>query len=111
MHEVSFLEIGLIGFLAQIIDGTLGMGYGVTSSTLLISLGIPPAIASAGVHTSLVLIGSEKFRWDLVFALLIGGVIAAPIAAFTCKKFPKRILGILVGLIVIILSLRMILKR
>lgn len=253
MLNLSLPEIATVGFLAQIIDGTLGMGYGVTSSTLLISLGIPPAIASAGVHTSelgttlvsgifhfkfgnvrkdlllpliffgviggmlgafglvnlptkiiklvvglillsmgglifyrflfkyrqanseiksyppkrlgalgffaafidaiggggwgpictpslvltgiepnkavgsvnlaeffitiaivstfLVLIGSEKFRWDLVFALLIGGVIAAPIAAFTCKKFPKRILGILVGLIVIILSLRMILKR
>lgn len=41
-----------IGFLAQIIDGTMGMGYGVTSSSFLISLGIPTLLASASVHTS-----------------------------------------------------------
>ncbi|HEX8400992.1 MAG TPA: sulfite exporter TauE/SafE family protein [Allosphingosinicella sp.] len=40
-----------IGFAAQLIDGALGMAFGVISSTLLISLGVPPAAASAGVHT------------------------------------------------------------
>lgn len=52
MHYLSFLEICIIGFLAQIIDGTLGMGYGVTSSVLLICLGVYPVIASASVHTA-----------------------------------------------------------
>lgn len=254
MHNLSLLEIGAIGFLAQIIDGALGMGYGVTSSAVLISLGIPPIITSASVHTSelfttfasgvshfkfdnirkdllkplisfgiaggiigasglvklppkpiklivglilltmgciilyrfmfkrkqvnapemknypvnklrslgfiaafidaiggggwgpicaptliitgteadkaigsvnlaeffvtvaiastfAMLIGIENFRWDLVFALAIGGIIAAPLAAFGCKKLPKRLLGMLVGGIVIILSSRMILIR
>lgn len=41
----------LIGFAAQLVDGALGMAFGVISSTLLISLGVPPAAASAGVHT------------------------------------------------------------
>lgn len=254
MHNITLLEIGIFGFLAQIIDGTLGMGYGVTSSVLLISLGIHPVIASASVHTSelfvtfvsgaahfrfgnvkkdlvlplisfgiiggilgacglvklpinpikiavgtilmtmgglifyrfmftykdmvipklkrysvkklrmlgffaafidalggggwgpictptlvltgtepnkavgsvnlaeffvtlgitftfLFFLGFEKFRWDVVFALLIGGIIAAPLAAFTCKKLPKRLLGIFIGTIVIILSCRIILKK
>lgn len=42
--------IGLAGFLAQLVDGSLGMGYGLTSSTLLIAIGLAPAAASASVH-------------------------------------------------------------
>src|SRR5918998_322475 len=44
------LTIALAGFLAQLIDGSLGMGYGVSSTTLLLALGITPALASASVH-------------------------------------------------------------
>ena len=40
-----------VGFAAQIVDGALGMAFGVISNTLLISLGVAPAAASAGVHT------------------------------------------------------------
>jgi uncharacterized protein len=41
----------LIGFVAQLIDGALGMAFGVISNTLLVSvLGVPPKLASAGVH-------------------------------------------------------------
>lgn len=42
--------IALAGFAAQLVDGSLGMGYGVTSSTLLIAIGLAPAAASASVH-------------------------------------------------------------
>jgi uncharacterized membrane protein YfcA len=48
---VDLLPFIAIGFGAQIIDGALGMAFGVISSTLLLSLGVPPAAASAGVHT------------------------------------------------------------
>lgn len=47
----DLLPFILIGFAAQLVDGALGMAFGVISSTLLISLGVPPAAASAGVHT------------------------------------------------------------
>ncbi len=40
-----------IGFAAQLVDGALGMAFGVISNSLLIALGVPPAAASAGVHT------------------------------------------------------------
>lgn len=40
-----------VGFTAQLIDGALGMAFGVISTTLFVTLGVPPAIASAGVHT------------------------------------------------------------
>jgi uncharacterized membrane protein YfcA len=40
------------GFIAQMIDGALGMAYGVTATTFLLSVGITPAAASASVHAS-----------------------------------------------------------
>lgn len=48
----KLLVLALVGFAAQLVDGSLGMGYGVTSSTLLILAGLTPAAASASVHFS-----------------------------------------------------------
>jgi uncharacterized membrane protein YfcA len=48
----SLLVLGLVGLVAQLVDGSLGMAYGVTSSTLLIATGVAPAAASAAVHFS-----------------------------------------------------------
>ena len=48
---LDLLPFIAIGFGAQLIDGALGMAFGVISNTLLLSLGVPPAAASAGVHT------------------------------------------------------------
>ncbi len=48
----KLLVLGVVGLLAQLIDGSLGMAYGVTSSTLLLAAGIAPAAASAAVHFS-----------------------------------------------------------
>lgn len=49
MTETLLIFI-LVGFLAQLVDGALGMAFGVISSTILLSLGVPPAAASASVH-------------------------------------------------------------
>jgi len=46
----KLLMLGLVGFVAQLIDGALGMAYGVTSTTLLVTTGVTPAAASASVH-------------------------------------------------------------
>lgn len=48
MHKLVVL--GLIGLVAQLVDGALGMGYGLTSTTLLLSSGVAAASASASVH-------------------------------------------------------------
>ena len=48
---VDLLPFILIGFAAQLVDGALGMAFGVISNTLLLSLGMRPAVASATVHT------------------------------------------------------------
>jgi uncharacterized protein len=47
----NFVILALLGFCAQLVDGALGMAYGVTSSTLLVGVaGLTPAIASTAVH-------------------------------------------------------------
>jgi uncharacterized protein len=46
----KLIVLGFVGLLAQLIDGALGMAYGVTSTTLLLSAGVAPASASASVH-------------------------------------------------------------
>jgi uncharacterized protein len=44
--------LALVGLVAQLVDGSLGMGYGVTSATLLVAAGVGPAAASAAIHFS-----------------------------------------------------------
>jgi uncharacterized membrane protein YfcA len=48
----DFLAFLLVGFLAQLVDGALGMGFGVISSSILLAQGIPPALASASVNAA-----------------------------------------------------------
>ena len=48
----SFILFLIVGFLAQIVDGALGMAYGVVSSSVLLAFGVPPAAASASVHAA-----------------------------------------------------------
>ncbi len=82
--EPGILIFILVGFLAQVVDGTLGMGYGVLSTSVLLSLGLPPAIASASVHTAEVFVtgvsglahlGNGNVERHLVLRLMIPGVL------------------------------------
>jgi uncharacterized membrane protein YfcA len=84
-----------IGFAAQMVDGALGMAFGVISSTLLISMGVPPATASAGVHTvetfttgvsgvSHVL--HRNVDWRLFLRIVIPGVIGGVLGAYLLSQ-------------------------
>lgn len=82
----KLIVLGFVGLFAQLIDGSLGMAYGVTSSTLLLAAGVAPAAASAAVHfseigTSLVSgISHAKFGnvdWRTVGILAVPGFIGA----------------------------------
>lgn len=89
--EVSILVFILVGFVAQMIDGALGMAYGVSSNTFLLSLGLPPAAASASVHMAEVVTtgisGFSHWRlgnvdWKLVRRLLLPGMIGGMAGAY-----------------------------
>ena len=79
------------GFLFAMIDGAIGMSYGVTSTTFSLSMGITPATASMGVHLSEILsngiAGWMHYRmgninWKLFRLLLIPGIIGAVLGAY-----------------------------
>ena len=80
-----------IGFAAQLIDGALGLAFGQISSTLLISIGVPPAAASAGVHTAETFttavsgishVAHRNVDWKLFFRIVIPGVIGGVLGAY-----------------------------
>jgi uncharacterized membrane protein YfcA len=80
-----------VGFFAQLIDGALGMAFGVISSTLLISLGVPPAAASLGVHTvetfttgvsGISHAAHRNVDWRLFVRLAVPGMIGGALGAY-----------------------------
>jgi len=90
MFWEDFIALVIAGLVCGFVDSSLGMGYGVTSATVLVSFGIAPAIASASVHTAeafvdVISAGSHlKFgnvRKDLLVPLLICGTIGAILGA------------------------------
>lgn len=83
------------GFIAQLIDGALGMAFGVISTTLLISLGVPPAAASAGVHTvetfttgvsAVSHVAHRNVAWRLFFRLAVPGIIGGVLGAYALSS-------------------------
>jgi uncharacterized membrane protein YfcA len=85
------LTFALIGFAAQLIDGALGMAFGQISSTLLISMGVPPAAASAGVHSAEAFttavsgishVAHRNVDWRLFMRIVIPGVIGGVLGAY-----------------------------
>jgi hypothetical protein len=80
------IVLGLFGLIAQLVDGSLGMAYGATSSTLLLVAGLSPATASASVHLAEVgttlASGAAHWRfgnvdWRLILRLGVPGAIGA----------------------------------
>ena len=80
-----------VGFVAQVIDGALGMAFGVISTTLLVSLGVPPAAASAGVHAVETFttaasgtshIYHRNVDWRLFGRLAVPGVVGGVLGAY-----------------------------
>ncbi len=89
--DSTFFLFILVGFIAQIIDGALGMAYGLSCTSLLMALGIPPKLASASVHTSEIFTtgvsGLSHIRFNnidkaLFFKIVITGAIGASIGAY-----------------------------
>ncbi|PZQ47205.1 MAG: hypothetical protein DI551_03820 [Micavibrio aeruginosavorus] len=96
MPEISseLLTFMAIGFFAQLVDGALGMAFGVISSTILLSVGQAPAVVSASVHTAEMFVtafsaGSHIYfknvNWKLCLPLAalgaLGGIFGATLLA------------------------------
>lgn len=96
----KLLVFGLFGLLAQLVDGTLGMAYGVTSTTLLLSAGAAPAVASATVHLAEIgttlASGTAHWRfgnvdWRTVGLMAVPGAIGAFCGAVVLSSLSAEI--------------------
>jgi uncharacterized membrane protein YfcA len=108
-----------LGLVGGFVDSTGGGGWGpVVTTSLTASNALEPRKAIGTTNTAefviaiaasigfMIGLGAEQIPWDAVIALLIGGALAAPIAAWLVSKAPQRLLGILVGNLIIALNIR-----
>ncbi|GIN71410.1 UPF0721 transmembrane protein YtnM [Bacillus sp. J14TS2] len=115
----QLMLLAFIGFLAQLIDGSLGMAYGVTSTSLLLAYGMTPAVASASVHLSEVFttaasgVSHIKFKnvdKQMVYRLIIPGSIGAFIGATFLSNLPGDIVAPYISLFLLLLGVYVLLR-
>jgi uncharacterized protein len=104
----------VLGAVAGFLDAIGGGGWGTIVSSTMVARGVPPryaigtanaAIFFVAMATSLTLwLQLGTLRYDMVLALLIGGAVAAPIAAWITGRVPQRLAAAAVGLAVLVLS-------
>ena len=117
--DENIVIFAMVGFFAQMIDGALGMAYGVSSTTFLLSIGIPPAIASASVHTAEIFTSGVSGFFHLKFGnvdkelfkkLLIPGVIGGIFGAYILISIPGKIIKPFVAIYLLIMGLLILRK-
>ena len=95
----DFFTYAAVGAAAQLVDGALGMAYGVTSAGMLMSLGMPPAMASASVHytetftcgaSGLSHLWAGNVRRKLFLALMVTGIVGALLGALLLVHLPSH---------------------
>ena len=124
----TLILIGVAGFVAQLVDGALGMAYGATSSTLVLAIGLSPATASASVHlaevgTTLVS-GASHWRfgnvdWRTVrrigipgaLGAFVGAVVLSSVSAEVAKPWMASVLLVLGAYVLARFSLRRAVQR
>jgi hypothetical protein len=113
----EILLYAAIGFVAQLVDGALGMAFGVISTSVLLLFGVPPAAASASVHAAEVVTTAlsglshwfhgnvdKRLFWRLAGAGIVGGALGAYVLTELPVKFAQPAVAIylcaMAGLIV-----------
>jgi uncharacterized membrane protein YfcA len=113
-----FIFVG-VGLLAQLVDGALGMAYGLVSNSILLALGLPPALASATVHTAEVFTTGVSgashawfgnVRWRLFWQLAIPGAIGGIIGATFLASVPGETIRPFVNAYLLILGAMVLLR-
>lgn len=109
-----FVVLATVGLVAQLVDGSLGMAYGVTSSTLLLAAGLSPATASASVHLAEVgttlLSGTAHWRfgnvdWRVVRRIALPGAIGAFLGATVLSSISTELAAPWMALLLLALGL------
>jgi uncharacterized membrane protein YfcA len=115
----DFLIFIAIGFLAQIVDGALGMAFGVLTTTSLLAVGVPPAVASAMTHVTecfttaasgLSHLYHRNVDWRLVVRLAPAGMIGGAIGAYMLSNIEGEAIEPLVSAYLIAVGLFILYK-
>jgi uncharacterized membrane protein YfcA len=119
MDLTQFLIFAGIGLLAQLVDGALGMAYGLVSNSILLALGLPPAVASATVHTAEVFTTGASgashmwfgnVRWRLFWQLAIPGAIGGVLGATFLANVPGEVIRPFVNTYLLVLGVMVLLR-
>jgi hypothetical protein len=109
----------IVGFLAQVVDGALGMAYGTISNALLLTVGVPPAISSASVHFAEIfttsISGFSHLKLgnvdnSLFKKLLIPGVIGGVLGAYILTNIDGDKIKPFIGIYLLIMGIRILYK-
>ncbi len=101
----EFWTFALVGFLAQLIDGTLGLGFGIISASVLLAQGVHPALVSASVNAAKIpTTGTAAFShfinknldWSLVLALAMFGTLGGTLGMLLLTSLKGQALTMLV---------------
>ncbi len=107
----AFLLFALAGLIAQLVDGSLGMAYGVTSTSVLLAVGTAPAIASASVHLAEVgttlASGASHWRfgnvdWRVVGILAVPGAVGAVLGAYVLVNMTEDAEPYMAGILLLL---------
>lgn len=115
----DFMTFLAIGFFAQLVDGALGMAFGVISTTTLLTVGLSPAHASAMVHTAEVFTTGasavshtihKNINRRLVIELAVAGSVGAIIGAFVLSNIDGHVMRPFVAAYLLVLGLSIVLR-
>lgn len=118
MLEDIFLFVA-IGFAAQIIDGAIGMAFGVISTTSLLAMGVPPATASATVHLAEVFttaasglshLHHRNVDWRLVGRLAPAGVLGGALGAYVLSNVDADFIRPVISVYLVAIGIYLIFK-
>jgi uncharacterized protein len=107
LSSQTFWIFAIIGFVAQMFDGALGMGFGVISYTVLTLLGVDPKVTSATVNSAKIFTGSaasishiwqRNIDWKMLQKLALGGIIGAMMGVAVLTQMPVNLLKILMAI-------------
>ena len=115
----QFLFFVMVGLAAQLIDGALGMAFGLVSSSVLLSMGVPPAAVSASVHTAEVFTTGASGVSHLVMRnvdrrlflrLAIPGVVGGVVGAYVLTRLPGDLIRPFIYAYLLVLSALILLR-
>ena len=107
----------ILGFIASVVDVGVGGGWGPLGTPALIINGedpkkavgtiefTEPIISLVAVITFGITLGFESFIWNITLPMIVGGIFLTPFASYLTTKIPKRTLGALIGLWLVLLNL------